>query len=138
MKTIVVGYDDTEPAKRALKRGAELAEALGAKLVVTSVASVQHGVGLGRTGPLDPTDTPEMHSEELKSAAAMLQELGVEAEYVRAIGEPAETIVELADQREADMIIIGARDLGVVQRMIGQRVSTVVTRQAHSDVLIVH
>ena len=44
----------------------------------------------------------------------------------------------MADQREADMIIIGARDLGVVQRMIGQRVSTEVTRRAHSDVLIVH
>jgi len=38
MNTIVVGFDDTEPARRALERAAEIAEALGGKLVVTSVA----------------------------------------------------------------------------------------------------
>ena len=34
MKTIVVGYDETEPSKRALDRAAELAQASGAKLIV--------------------------------------------------------------------------------------------------------
>ena len=48
MKAIVVGYDDTEPSKRALDRAAELASRFGAKLIVTSVAPVLitgHGVG---------------------------------------------------------------------------------------------
>ena len=57
MKTIVVGLDEHDPAKRALSRAAELATAFGSKLIVTSVArllvggAAAHGVG-----PIDPLD----------------------------------------------------------------------------------
>lgn len=136
MKTIVVGYDDTEAAGRALDRAADFGEAFGAKLVVTSVAPVM--VASGRTGPIDPTDPPEQHVEELQAARERIAGRKVEVEFQPAVGEPADTIVMLAEERAADMIVVGTREPNVLERLLGQSVSQAVSRRAHCDVLIVH
>ena len=137
MKTIVVGYDETEPSKRALDRAAELAQASGAKLIVTSVAPVLVSVGRGM-GAIDPVDPPSEHLAELEHARAHLERKELDVELVPAVGEPADTIVELADERHADMIVVGTREPNVLERLLGQSVSGSVSRQAHCDVLIVH
>ena len=71
MKTIVVGYDDTEPSMRALQRVIELAKAFGADVVAVSAARPLAPAGRG-IGPIDPTDPPELHREELRRAKAFL------------------------------------------------------------------
>jgi nucleotide-binding universal stress UspA family protein len=137
MKTIVVGYDGTEPAQRALERAADLAQAFGSKLVVTSVAPVL--VSPGRTmGAIDPADTPEQHEGELAQARAFLEQRGITAEYQPAVGEPAETILEVAERDNADLIVVGTREPNLIQRLLGQSVSGAVARHAGRDVLIVH
>ena len=137
LKTIVVGFDDTEPARRALERAADLAEAFGAKLVVTSVAPVLVGI-TRNAGPLDPVDSPEEHREQLQDARELLEARNIKAEYVPAVGEPADTIAELADDLDADLIVVGTREPGVLERLLGQSVSERVAHHAHRDVLIVH
>jgi nucleotide-binding universal stress UspA family protein len=137
MKTIVLGFDDTEPSKRALDRAAELAQAFGSKLIVTSVAPLF--IGVGRTaGPVDPIDSPAEHKHELEDAKNLLGGKNVQAEFVPAVGEPADTIVELANQHGADLIVVGTREPGILERLLGQSVSQSVAKHARCDVLIVH
>jgi nucleotide-binding universal stress UspA family protein len=136
LNTVILGYDDTEPSQRALERAAQLTNAFHSKLVVTSVAPIS--VGTGRMGGIDPTEPLERHIQELDAARLRLEAQGIHADYQPAIGQPADTIVELAEQRNADLIIIGTRELNVLQRLLGQSVSEAVSHKTHCDVLIVH
>ena len=137
MNTIVVGYDDTEPSKRALERAADLAEKFGSRLLITSVAPVMIPSGHGSAG-VDPTDPPKQHEIELEHAQSYLSARNLSAELQPAIGDPADTIVEVADQNGATLIVVGTRQPSILERLLGTSVSGAVSRHAHCDVLIVH
>jgi nucleotide-binding universal stress UspA family protein len=129
MRTILVGYDETEPSKRALERAVSLAKAFDARLVVTSVAPILQSAGGRGAGPIDPVDSPERHVEELERARAYLADQGVEADYVPAVGDPATTIMRVAEERDADLIVVGTREPGLIDRLLHQSVSRSVSRQ---------
>jgi nucleotide-binding universal stress UspA family protein len=137
MKTIVVGYDGTEASERALGRAGDIAVAFGSSVVLTSVSPVMTGASHGG-GYVDPTDPPEAHEALLADAKGKLAARGVKAETVLGMGDPAEAIVQLAEQRGADLIVVGTREPGFFERLLGHSVSASVQRHAHCDVLIVH
>ena len=137
MKRILLAYDDTDSARRALERAAELAKAFDAEVLVTSVAPLL--VGSPRaTGPVDPTDSPALHEEELERARAMLADKGVDAKTVTATGDPAGAIAMIAEERDADLVVVGTREPGLVERIMRHSVSAEVARRVHRDLLIVH
>lgn len=125
MKTIVVGYNESEPSERALQRAVELARLYGAKLVVTSAVPV--AIASGGVVKLEPS-----------GIAGKLADRGIEAEVVEGAGDPAEVICTVAEQRGADLIVVGTREPSLIERQLGHSVSEHVQRRAHCDVLIVH
>ncbi len=147
MKTIVVGYDDSEAARRALERAAELAEAFGARLVVTSVAEPLPDIAAPISpapvvAPLPPVgaplDTSDARREELESARSLLAGRGVDADFVLGYGLAADAIVQLAEERDADLIVVGTHEPGFLERLLAGSVSEGVSRAARRDVMIVH
>jgi len=134
--TIVVAYDDSEQSRRALDRAATLAKALAARLVVTTVAPVT--ASTGHSLGADPVEGAAEHRSELAAARAFLNGEGLSADYVEALGHPAAGIVAAAEEQSADLIVLGARDLSHVQRLLGQSVSDAVSHGARCDVLLVH
>lgn len=126
MKVIVVGYDGSEAAQRALERAGYLATLTKAKVVVTSAVPVVVGEFSGVPG------------EELREAEGRLAEQGITPELIEAAGDPAEAIALVAEQQKADLIVVGTREPSLVERLIGGSVSESLQRRAHCDVLIVH
>jgi nucleotide-binding universal stress UspA family protein len=137
MKTILVAYDDTEPSRRALDRAASIAEAFGSRVLVTSIAPLVHSSPRSVT-QIDRGGGVGTYTDEVRRAQAVLEERGIAAESVTAVGDPASSIAQLAEDRGADLVVIGTRGLGPVQRLLGQSVSQAVSRRVNCDLLIVH
>jgi universal stress protein A len=136
MKKIVVGYDASPEADRALERAAEVAKAFDAEVIVTSVARLLAGGGKGLAG-IDPVDPPELHEVENEKAKARLAELGVKAKTVDGLGDPARMIVKVAEANDADLIVVGSHTAGTIERFFVGSVSDGVKHRAGCDVLVV-
>jgi nucleotide-binding universal stress UspA family protein len=137
MQTILVGYDDSETAGRALERAATLAKALGGALIVTSVAPVTETT-VGRSLGADPVEPASDHLAELACARNQLEQLGVAASYIEAVGHEGEALLAAAADRGADLIVVGAAHASVIGRIFGGSVPDTVVHRAQCDVLIVH
>jgi nucleotide-binding universal stress UspA family protein len=127
VRTIVVAYDD--PESKTLARAADLAAALKATLIVTNVAPADRH---------EDADAAGYGRERLEQARAILSERGLEAELVASTGQPAEAIVKLAEERGADLIVVGMRRKGFFERLVEGSVAQDVMRRATCDVLAVH
>jgi nucleotide-binding universal stress UspA family protein len=127
VRTILVAYDD--PESKTLSRAADLAESLKAALIVTNVAPEDYH---------EDQDAVHYGSERLDQARAYLAERGLEAELIQSVGQPAEAIVGLAEERDADLIVVGMRRKGFFERLVEGSVAQNVMRRATCDVLAVH
>ena len=128
VETILVAYDD--PTSETLSRAADLAEALGSALIVTNVAAA--------ADPADTTKAEAYAGERLSQARSYLDQRGLSAELVPSVGPPAEAIVQLARQRNADLIVVGTRKKAFFERLVEGSVNQDVLRHAPCDVLVVY
>ena len=53
------------------------------------------------------------------------------------VGDPAETVLDIAEEEESDLIVMGSRGFGTFRRLLMGSVSSQVLAQAHCPVLVV-
>jgi nucleotide-binding universal stress UspA family protein len=68
----------------------------------------------------------------------VITRMRVEAEYVAEVGDAAERLLALAGEREADLIVVGSREHGFLDRLLGRHVDEAVAAHVGCDVLLVH
>ena len=86
----------------------------------------------------EPVDTTETRDAWIERARSVLDELGARYEVVTTVGEGASERVALADDRDADLIVVGTGEPGFLERLFMGSVSGAVVRAAKCDVLVVH
>jgi nucleotide-binding universal stress UspA family protein len=141
--SIVVGTDGSETAAQAVREAVDMASALGATLELVSAyapVSEQRLRAERREAPADvqwATNPRREVEASLADAADVAQSAGVKTHTHARQGDPADVIVELAEEREADLIIVGNKGMTGAKRFLLGSVPDKISHHAPCSVLIV-
>jgi nucleotide-binding universal stress UspA family protein len=117
-KSIVWAADGSEHAEAAFPFVKELAKAGGAEVTIVHV--VERVEGSGGVGPPRRVDEDKIQADLDKRASELSSE-GIEAsvEIRGDVGtRPAHALVEIARQKNADLIVVGTRGLSVIAGLL--------------------
>jgi universal stress protein A len=132
MNTVLVGVDGSDGSRRAAEFARNVARSFGARLSVVHAVeplpdSFAQGLGLSYE---------ELRERQLVEGQRVLDdlvgELGLEgAETVLEAGRAVETICAAAEDRHADLIVVGAHGAcahGMMPGSVGSRLMTIANR----------
>lgn len=145
MRRILVGYDDSENARRALDRAVEEAHARPSRVTVLAVVEMPLNPdaprNFGTLGDISeregrPLEAPPAIVSQLEIARDRLAEAGLDAELRWAAGEPGRAIVDAARATKADVIVLGEHHHGFLSGLFGSDVAAEVRREAGCDVIV--
>lgn len=140
-RTIVVGVDGSDQSRHAARLAVSLARSSGAMLHLMTVVRPPEGwwgiVGSPPTSGALSRTLAEARLEILESVIADVDLTGVEYETVEDIGDPARMLSEYASAVDADLLIVGKRGAGVIERMVLGSVANRVVHDSPCPVLVV-
>lgn len=141
-QTVVVGTDGSDSSLRAVDRAGQIAAAAHARLIVTTAYFPQsedaraadvlkdEGYKLSGNAPIYAI---------LREAKDRAKAAGAENVEERAVvGAPVDALVELAEEVNADLLVVGNVGLSTIAGRLLGSVPANVARRSKTDVLIVH
>jgi nucleotide-binding universal stress UspA family protein len=141
--TVVVGYDGSGDAARAVEAAADQVGPDGTVHVVTAFHPESDNRLIEHLRQLPEEfryvyDEYAVEQERQQTALAMLHERGVDCEGHVVPDDPAVAILDVAQREGAELVVVGSRGLGGMKRFLRGSVSARVAAHAPMSVLIVH
>lgn len=143
-KKIIVGTDGSDTAKAAVSKAAGLALQVGAELHILSAYEPVPKAKLKS----EAKDVPEEYQwmvnprEEvdkiLEDAIASVDAPGVEIQKIEREGNPADVLLQYAEESGADLIVMGNKGMSGARRFLLGSVPNNVSHHSPCDLLIVH
>jgi len=141
--SIVVGTDGSDTAGAAVRQAVDLAGQLGAKV---HLVSAYEPVSEGRLrdereqapGDIQWMVNPrEDVNETLERAAEGFRTSGVDVEIHAREGDPADAILDVAEEQNADLIVVGNKGMTGAKRFLLGSVPNKVSHHAPCSVMII-
>lgn len=139
IRTILAAVDCSQQQRTVLEHTAWLAIQLDAKVHVVSVARPDSGWTAalsGQFGAVSQVVEIEVRTA-LEQACSALSEKGVSCSTHTAVGSVAQEIARLAEELQADLIVIGHRELSWLDKLVDSSVGQDLIACAPCDVLVV-
>jgi nucleotide-binding universal stress UspA family protein len=141
--SIVVGTDGSDTAAQAVRQAVDLAGAVGAKLELVSAYSPVSEQRLSEERRQAPEDLQwaisprEDVDATLESAAEVARGAGVAVDIYPRQGDPADAILDVAEESNADLIVVGNKGMTGAKRFLLGSVPNKISHHAPCGVYIV-
>ncbi len=140
--SIVVGIDGSDTAKEAVRQATVLARSVGARIELVSAyepvtdARLRESIAVPEDlhWIINPREDVEATLDE---AAARIREAGVDVEVFARQGDPADAILDVAEERGSDLIVVGNKGMTGAKRFLLGSVPNKVSHHAPCSVLII-
>jgi len=139
---IIVPVDGSEPCRTGIALALRLARDDGATITFVNVLETAKIAAMTSTSPMDPSFAIEAAQsagkEFLAEATAQARGSGVTTKAVSLDGDPVSSILDLAQQIKADLIVVGSHGRGGIPRALLGSVAEGLLRKSDIPVLINH
>jgi len=142
-KSIVVGTDGSDTATQAVQQAVELASAVGASIDLVSAYEPVPQYRLSAERRQTPEDLQwainprEDVDAVLEAAAGIARAAGVQVEVFPRQGDPADAILDVAEERGSDLIVVGNKGMTGAKRFLLGSVPNKVSHHAPCSVMII-
>ncbi len=141
--SIVVGTDGSDTATQAVRQAIELARSVGARIELVSAYEPVSDARLREASVQVPEDLQwKVNPREdvvatLELAAREIREAGVAVEVFARQGDPADAILDVAEERGSDLIVVGNKGMTGAKRFLLGSVPNKISHHAPCSVLII-
>ena len=137
IRKLLVGFDESEPSRRALALASDIARQYGARLTLLSVLPLLPPIPTG-VAPYSPgQEEIDRVRSSLEREVGRMRAEGLDVDVQVEVGDPAMTLGDFGERLEVDVTVLGRSGKGALARALMGSVSTALLHGSARPILIV-